>query len=85
MQSLIHDGSNVKVTMVQMPALNTPQFGWVKSRLPRNPQPVPRSFSRRWRPRPSWTPPTIIAANGCRLSTVEAIVGNKIMPSVGDW
>src|SRR5437667_4832768 len=32
---LIHDGSNVKVTMVQMPALNTPQFRWVKSRLPR--------------------------------------------------
>ena len=32
---LIHDGSRVQVTMVQMPALNTPQFGWVKSRLPR--------------------------------------------------
>ena len=32
---LIHDGSNVKITMVQMPALNTPQFSWVKSRLPR--------------------------------------------------
>ena len=38
---LIHDGSNVKVTMVQMPAVNTPQFGWVKSRLPRKAQPVP--------------------------------------------
>lgn len=37
---LLHDGSNVKITMVQMPALNTPQFGWVKSRLPRKPQPV---------------------------------------------
>jgi NADP-dependent 3-hydroxy acid dehydrogenase YdfG len=30
---LIHDKSDVHVTMVQMPALNTPQFGWVKSRL----------------------------------------------------
>ena len=31
---LIHDKSRVRLTMVQMPALNTPQFGWVKSRLP---------------------------------------------------
>jgi NAD(P)-dependent dehydrogenase (short-subunit alcohol dehydrogenase family) len=38
---LIHDGSHVRLCMVQMPALNTPQFGWVKSRLPHNPQPVP--------------------------------------------
>ena len=41
---LIHDGSNVQTCMVQMPALNTPQFGWVKSRLPRKPQPVPPIF-----------------------------------------
>src|SRR5690242_14557204 len=38
---LLHDGSNVRLTMIQMPALNTPQFDWVKSRLPRKPQPVP--------------------------------------------
>ncbi|TYB42414.1 SDR family oxidoreductase [Actinomadura chibensis] len=38
---LLHDRSGVKVTMVQLPALNTPQFGWVRSRLPRHPQPVP--------------------------------------------
>jgi NAD(P)-dependent dehydrogenase (short-subunit alcohol dehydrogenase family) len=38
---LLHDGSHVHVTMVQMPALNTPQFGWVKSRLPHKAQPVP--------------------------------------------
>src|SRR5438270_12105206 len=41
---LLHDGSNVRTTMVQMPALNTPQFGWVKSRLPRKAQPVPPIF-----------------------------------------
>ena len=41
---LIHDGSNVRLTMVQMPAMNTPQFGWVKSRLPRKGQPVPPIF-----------------------------------------
>ncbi|GAA0382492.1 short-chain dehydrogenase [Acrocarpospora corrugata] len=38
---LLHQDSGVKVTMVQLPALNTPQFDWVKSRLPRRPQPVP--------------------------------------------
>src|SRR5437667_10659122 len=38
---LLHDHSGVRVTMIQMPALNTPQFGWVKSRLPRKAQPVP--------------------------------------------
>jgi NAD(P)-dependent dehydrogenase (short-subunit alcohol dehydrogenase family) len=38
---LLHEGSGVKVTMVQMPAVNTPQFSWVLSRLPRHAQPVP--------------------------------------------
>jgi NAD(P)-dependent dehydrogenase (short-subunit alcohol dehydrogenase family) len=38
---LLHDGSNVRITVVQMPAVNTPQFSWVRSRLPRHPQPVP--------------------------------------------
>ena len=37
---LFADGSNVRVTMVQMPALNTPQFDWVRSKLPRKAQPV---------------------------------------------
>jgi NAD(P)-dependent dehydrogenase (short-subunit alcohol dehydrogenase family) len=37
---LLHDKSNVHVTMVQMPAVNTPQFGWVLSRLPRKAMPV---------------------------------------------
>jgi hypothetical protein len=38
---LQHDGSRVRVNTVHLPALNTPQFGWVKSRLPRRAQPVP--------------------------------------------
>jgi NAD(P)-dependent dehydrogenase (short-subunit alcohol dehydrogenase family) len=38
---LLHDGSHVRTTMVQLPAVNTPQFDWVLSRLPRHPQPVP--------------------------------------------
>ncbi len=38
---LLHDGSGIRVTMVQLPAVNTPQFGWVRSRLPHKAQPVP--------------------------------------------
>jgi NAD(P)-dependent dehydrogenase (short-subunit alcohol dehydrogenase family) len=38
---LLHDGSRVRITIAQMPAVNTPQFSWVLSRLPRHPQPVP--------------------------------------------
>lgn len=38
---LLHEHSNVHVTMVQMPAVNTPQFSWLLSRLPRQAQPVP--------------------------------------------
>jgi len=38
---LLHERSDVRVTMVQMPAVNTPQFSWVLSRLPKHAQPVP--------------------------------------------
>ena len=38
---LLHDKSGVRVTMVQMPAVNTPQFSWVLNRMPKHPQPVP--------------------------------------------
>jgi NAD(P)-dependent dehydrogenase (short-subunit alcohol dehydrogenase family) len=41
---LLAEHSNVRVTMVQLPAINTPQFGWVRSRLPGKPQPVPPIF-----------------------------------------
>ncbi len=41
---LIHDGSHVRLTVVHMPALNTPQFSWCKSRMPHKPQPVPPIF-----------------------------------------
>src|SRR4051812_2763791 len=83
---LLHDHSNVHTTMVQMPALNTPQFGWVRSRLPRKAQPVPPIYQpevaaraiyyaahhpRRREYYPAW-------------STVKAIVGNKLIPSLLD-
>ncbi|MEU0302996.1 SDR family oxidoreductase [Streptomyces sp. NPDC006175] len=38
---LMHEGSGVRITLAQMPAVNTPQFSWVLSRLSRSPQPVP--------------------------------------------
>ena len=38
---LLHEHSGVNVTVVQMPAVNTPQFSWVRSKLPNHPQPVP--------------------------------------------
>jgi NADP-dependent 3-hydroxy acid dehydrogenase YdfG len=37
---LLQEGSNVKVTLVQLPGVNTPQFDWVRTRLHRHPQPV---------------------------------------------
>jgi NAD(P)-dependent dehydrogenase (short-subunit alcohol dehydrogenase family) len=42
---LLHEGSHVRVTVAQMPAVNTPQFSWVLSRLPNHPQPVPPIYS----------------------------------------
>jgi len=82
---LLHDGSHVQVTMVQMPALNTPQFGWVKSRLPRKAQPVPPIFQ------PEVAADAIHwAAHHERremyvgLPTAVAITGNKVAPNVGD-
>lgn len=44
LSELLHDGSHVRTTMVQMPAMNTPQFDWAKSRLPHRTQPVPPIF-----------------------------------------
>jgi NAD(P)-dependent dehydrogenase (short-subunit alcohol dehydrogenase family) len=41
---LLHDESPVHVTMVQMPALNTPQFGWSRNKMRKRPQPVPPIF-----------------------------------------
>jgi short-subunit dehydrogenase len=41
---LLHDRSKVRITMVQMPALNTPQFEWGKNHMPMRPQPVPPIF-----------------------------------------
>ncbi len=82
---LLHDKSDVRVTMIQMPALNTPQFGWVKSRLSRKAQPVPPIYE------PEVAARAIIFASHhprremyVGLPTVEAIVGDKIAPDLLD-
>ena len=82
---LIHDRSRVRISMVQMPALNTPQFDWVRSRLPRKPQPVPPIYQ------PEVAAEAIVwAAHHYRrewyvgLSTAIAILGNKVAPGLGD-
>lgn len=82
---LIHDGSRVHLTSVQLPAVNTPQFGWIKSRMPRHPQPVP----------PIYQPEVIAraiywAAHHRRREvsvgwpTVQAIMGDKFIPGLLD-
>jgi len=84
---LLHDKSNVHTVMVQMPALNTPQFGWVKSRLPHKAQPVPPIYQ------PEVAARAVhYAAHHPRRreyyaawSAVEAIEGNKLVPSFADW
>ncbi|MCG3117845.1 MAG: SDR family oxidoreductase [Candidatus Manganitrophus sp. SA1] len=82
---LIHDGSRVHVTMVQLPALNTPQFSWIKSRMPNHPQPVPPIFQ------PEVAAEAIFwAAHHHRreihvgLPTVKAIWGEKFIAGLLD-
>ena len=41
---LLHDGIDVHLTLVHLPAHNTPQFEWARSKLPRKPQPMPPIF-----------------------------------------
>lgn len=82
---LLHDNSNVKTTMVQMPALNTPQFGWVKSRLPRKAQPVPPIYQPEVAARAVYYaahhPKREYFVSG---SVLKAIFGNKLAPDFAD-
>jgi NAD(P)-dependent dehydrogenase (short-subunit alcohol dehydrogenase family) len=82
---LLHEGTRVRVTMVQLPALNTPQFDWVKSRLPGRAQPVPPVYQ------PEVAAEAIFhAASGRKrevqvgFPTVKAIVGDKLFPGLLD-
>jgi NAD(P)-dependent dehydrogenase (short-subunit alcohol dehydrogenase family) len=82
---LLHDKSNVRVSMVQMPGVNTPQFEWVKSRLRGKPRPLGKVYQ------PEVAAEALYyAAHHQRremyvgLPAVEAIVGNKITPAFAD-
>ncbi|WP_306206495.1 SDR family oxidoreductase [Actinoplanes sp. RD1] len=83
---LLHDGNKVKLSMVQLPAVNTPQFSWVRTRLPRHPQPVP----------PIYQPEVIAKAvlwaadKGKRElnvggPTLKTRLGNIVAPGFLDW
>jgi NAD(P)-dependent dehydrogenase (short-subunit alcohol dehydrogenase family) len=82
---LMHDGSSVRVTMVQLPAHNTPQFDWGRAKMPRHPQPVPPIFQ------PELAAEAIEhAALHPRREiwvgwpAVKAILGNRVLPWLGD-
>jgi short-subunit dehydrogenase len=82
---LIHDRSNVRVTVIHLPALNTPQFKWTRSRMPRKAQPVPPIFQ------PELAAEAIVwAASHPRReilvgsSTAAVVQANKFVPGLLD-
>jgi NAD(P)-dependent dehydrogenase (short-subunit alcohol dehydrogenase family) len=82
---LLHERLNIHVTMVQMPALNTPQFDRARNKMPRRPQPVPPIFQ------PEVAARAIVFAAHARRRevwvggpTVKAILANKIAPGLLD-
>src|SRR6476661_8521938 len=82
---LLHDKSNVTITMVQMPGVNTPQFDWIRAKLPGQPRPVGKVYQ------PEVAARAIYAAAHDKrkemllgLPTVEAVWGNKVASSMLD-
>jgi NAD(P)-dependent dehydrogenase (short-subunit alcohol dehydrogenase family) len=83
---LMHEGSGVNITVAQMPAVNTPQFSWVRSRLPRHPQPVPPIYQPEVAARG-----VVFAADHPRRrqywvgsSTAATVFANKFVPALLD-
>jgi NAD(P)-dependent dehydrogenase (short-subunit alcohol dehydrogenase family) len=83
---LLHDKSPIALTVVQMPAVNTPQFSWVRAKLPRNPQPVPPIYQPEVAARG-----VVYAADHPRrrqywvgASTAATLAANRVMPAVLD-
>jgi len=83
---LIHDKKHIHLTMVQLPAMNTPQFTWCRSKMPRHPQPVPPIFQ------PEVAAERIVWASHHRrrevfvgTPTVVAIEVNKVAPGLADY
>lgn len=83
---LMHDKSKIKTCMVQLPALNTTQFGWVLSKLPNEPRPMGKVYQ----PEVAARAIVFAAAHNRReisvgFPTYYAIIGNKIAPWYADW
>jgi NAD(P)-dependent dehydrogenase (short-subunit alcohol dehydrogenase family) len=83
---LLHERSGIHVTVVQMPAVNTPQFSWVRSRLPNHPQPVPPIYQPEVAARG-----VLYAADHPRrkqywvgASTAATILANRMVPALLD-
>ena len=82
---LLHDGSSVKVSMLQLPAVNTPQFDVVKTRMPGKPQPVPPIYQPEMIAEAAlWAaerhPREMVIAG----SALKAIIGQKLVPGLVD-
>src|SRR5579863_2399405 len=82
---LIHEGSSIEIVMAQLPALNTPQFEWARTRLPRHPQPVPPIYQ----PEVGARAIVELAKHPRRERwsggpTVKAILGERILPGLLD-
>ena len=82
---LLHDRSRVRITMVQLPALNTPQFDWARNKMPYRPQPMPPIYQ------PRVAADAIVYAAHARrrevrvgTSTMLAILANKLVPGILD-
>jgi NAD(P)-dependent dehydrogenase (short-subunit alcohol dehydrogenase family) len=82
---LLHDKSDIHLAIVQMPALNTPQFDWARNRMPQRPQPVAPIFQ------PEVAARAVLFAVDSRRrevwvgrSTVMAILGNRLAPGLLD-
>ena len=83
---LLHDKSNIGVSMVQMPAMNTPQFDWMRNRMPNKPKPMGTIYQ----PEAAARTVYYAAHHPAReykvgFSTLQAVLGNKILPGLGDW
>jgi short-subunit dehydrogenase len=83
---LLHEGSGVHITMVQLPAVNTPQFDLSKTNLPKHPQPVPPIYQPEVPARAIyWAAHQRRREVRVGLSSTIVIAGNKLLPGLGDW
>ncbi len=82
---LLHDGSNVHLTMVQLPALNTPQFGVSRTRMPYHPQPVPPIYQPEFAAKAVyWSAHNRRREVYAGTSVVATILGNKLLPGLAE-